>query len=200
MQQQQYEICFITREEKDADLVKKELDSIGARVLHEQNIGRKKFAYSIKKETAGFYKFIYFELDNKKIGTLVKNLQTELSVLRFLIIKNELDVKKLGKQTKTIQPKKIIEKVKIESVSVQEKEKIIPEHEIIKDEREKITVKKPVAEKTLTKAKKPKQTQEKMKIESKPESEKITKQIDASKDEAERIKKLEEKLDELLKE
>lgn len=201
---QQYEICFIAREEKSAETVKKNFGSLGAKILYEQKIGRKKFAYPLKKEAIGFYWSIYFELGGVKINELIKNIKMESSILRFMVVKNEQDIKKLIerekiKPTKTEEPAK-----KVEPQIIKKEVQTIPT-KILKTKGKTTTpkVKEAKVQKVTSKTPEIKPEPIKKTPEDKEEVSRIKKpHVDkmAAEDEAERIKKLEEKLDELLKE
>lgn len=191
----QYEICFIVLKEEQKKIVLKILKDCNAKILFEQDIiGRRKFAYPIKKENAGYYFSIYFDLENNKISNLNKALQAEQELLRLLIVKNDIDIKKLI-EIKTAKSPKIEKKVP------QEKPKV---SKLIKRETEMKEFEPEKKKEETAKTKKIQRLTKKI-IKAKPITVKkeeiiVKKKESISEDEALRIKKLEEKLDELLKE
>lgn len=183
-----YEITFITKEEKNSE-VKTILESMGGKILGERFLGRKKFAYPINKEIAGFYQCLDFAIDPEKFLELNSKLVLEKSILRYLIIKKELkkarDKKleiKVAKETLPTLPK--LEKLV--------KEETILESPIKRPAKAKATIK--VQEKSL----KPITTVTPPKLKERPK--KLIESKEETILEEERLKKLDEKLEELLKE
>lgn len=176
-----YEITYITKEQKDIKEIKTLVEKIGAKIIKEESLGRKKFAYPIKKQNAGYYTTIYFDADGKILTNLEKKLLLNQEILRFLIIKSEKEFDKFE-----------IKKVKEESKKIAKK----PIRKAAKEKIEKPAIAKVVKE----------PLKRKEKIETKPEKiikkEKIEKPklTEEEVTEEERLAKLEEKLDELLKE
>lgn len=192
----QYEITFIVKDEKDVEIVKDILEKKKAKVLHELEMGRKNFAYPIKKETAGFYWTYYFEAKSNILKDINQELQTNNDVLRFLITNFKLDISEIKKMSKESR-KKTVRMPKKEV-----KEEI--QSDIKKVEKKDKEVEEKVEEKTATKTKK--ETKKKTttkKAKSTAKTKKTTKKTAEKKenksDDQERIQKLEEKLDELLK-
>lgn len=83
-----YEITFITKDEKNND-VQKLITQEGGTIINEKSLGRKKFTYPIKRETAGFYWVIIFELNNQKMFNLDKDLRMNQEIVRYLTISYE---------------------------------------------------------------------------------------------------------------
>jgi len=52
-----------------------------------QSLGRKKFAYSIKKQTQGYYLLCNFNADAPKKNELEQTLRSNPALLRYLIIR-----------------------------------------------------------------------------------------------------------------
>lgn len=202
-----YEITFITREDKSEEvegLIKK----LSGKILNKKSLGRKKFTYPIKKDTAGFYLVMIFELEPSKINEFDKELRINQNIIRHLIISYQKEFSPREIQEKldelnNVKPKLAEEKIqkvepKDKKEQVQKKEEIKKPEEIIIESKteEKIDQKK--KDKTVKEEKlKVEETIEKPKIEipkveiPKPKKEAFT--------EEERLAKLEEKLDELLK-
>ncbi len=206
----EYEITFITKEPFDTapsiklgasqgkDLkdspVKKEIESLGGKILSTSSIGQKQFTYKIKKETAGTYSSAIFEIEPEKVNELNNKLVLKPEILRHLII-----ITRAVKIPLESAPKPIVEKIaapeeKLELPEVEEKPALPTPVETIKEEL-KEKVKKPT-EKKLVEAKKP--VKEKLFEKEKPASKPAIKEEDISPDD--RLKALDKKLDELLKE
>src|SRR3990167_6595197 len=96
-----YEITIITKEPLDTALepssraevqgkdekeapVKKEIETLGGKVLGVNSLGQKQFVYPIKKETAGFYTVINFEIEPTKVLELNQKLGLKTEILRHL--------------------------------------------------------------------------------------------------------------------
>ncbi|MBM2821038.1 MAG: ribosomal protein, partial [Candidatus Berkelbacteria bacterium] len=115
---EKYEITIITKEPFDTahgkdtkdTPVKKEIESLGGKILNVQSLGQKQMAYQIKKETAGFYTVITLEIDPTKVLELNKKFGLKQEILRHLILvakaaKTEVPrVRKEVVETKTITP------------------------------------------------------------------------------------------------
>ena len=187
----QYEITFITKEEKDDTIVKDLITSLDGKILSSSSLGEKQLAYKIKHENRGFYATFIFELSPEKILELNKKLSLKEEVLRFLIITAKaahielLKPEKAIKEIEAVKPEEMLE-APVEKEEITKPAKIITKKEIIKP------IVKPVAkpiEKPVEKpVEKPKVTKEVTEIE-KEET-----------DEEDRLKALDKKLDELLKE
>jgi len=187
-----YDITFIAKEEKDPT-IKKTILELGGKIISEDFFGRKKLSYKINKEDAGFYTTYVFELDPDKLIEISKKLKLNTDIIRYLIItKKKIMVRKV-KEIKKIETgkKDVIKEVPTSIDSVSQPEPVSPSQggSVGKEkvEESKVEVKEP--EKQMkTETKKPfikpiKKTEIKV--------EKV--------DEEERLKKLEEKLNELLK-
>ncbi|MCI0413150.1 30S ribosomal protein S6 [bacterium] len=51
--------------------------------------GKRKLAYTIKKQRQGYYEWFYFELDPRRIAEIDRKLKMSETILRFLIFKME---------------------------------------------------------------------------------------------------------------
>ncbi len=186
-----YEITFIS---KDAiDDVKKQIENFNGEIIDSLDLGRKKFAYPIKKEVAGLYTSYVFTIDSEKLNELEKKLRLNNNILRFLIIQTKLN--SFAKQEKKeIVPEELTQKNTV-------KEKLEEKTEKPKETIEKVEEKKTAAQevtkavkKTVSKEKK--ETAKKIKKESLVKAKK-QKEVDVT--EEERLKALEDKLSALLK-
>lgn len=88
-----YETVFILTPVLSEDQAKeaakkfrKVLTDQGATILHEENWGLKKLAYTIQKKTTGFYHLIEFSGTGTEIADLELQFKRDERVLRFLTI------------------------------------------------------------------------------------------------------------------
>mgnify|MGYP005847518073 CR=1 FL=1 len=197
-----YEITIITREDEKEKPVKKEIESLGGRVLEANSIGQRQLVFPIKKEVAGYYTVVIFELEPTKILELNKKLGLSPEILRHLILvakaaKIEAPKEKaaVSKEEK-VEEKEVIPTLPPEGAG-KEKPEVIEKVEEAKKAEEK-PIEKPEAKEKTTK--KPiKKTKEKP--EAGPKVSPATKEIETEEISAdERLKALDKKLDELLKE
>jgi len=214
-----YEITFITREENDP-IVKKTIEKLNGKILHEEMLGRKKFAYPINKDDAGFYTSYYFEIDGEKLNELSKILRLDTDIIRHLVISRKTIVQKQTKpEIREVKAERTLEKVieeKAEPITKASVEKNKVEEEV-KTEKPKtkthaskeVKTEKPKEEKTAKKTVAKNEVEEEAKTE-KPVAKKVeipeTKPVQKPKEEKkedlgdeERLKALEEKLEEILK-
>ena len=195
-----YEITFITKEENDSNDVKSLMEKLKIKILKEESLGRKKFAYPIKKEVAGYYNTFYFKTDGKILTDLEKKILLNSKVLRFLIVKSENNLEKSKLNIKTEAKKEIaqnINKTKIKSKT--KKDKNIDSEQKIQKQTKK-NVKKAKKTKTSKKNKNDKLVKkQEEEIKEIPNTSKKQELSEEETTEEERLAKLEEKLDELLK-
>lgn len=228
-----YEITYISKDENDS--VKKIIESAEGKIIFNKSLGRKKFVYPIKHETAGFYTTIVFELDGQKLSQLDKELRMNQEILRYLTIsyQKEFSPAQIEKKLKEFKEPKQKE-LQPKSRDIVEIKKEIPIARIETDqlESDKVTDKKeskPAEKEQIEKIEKPKIAEKPVEIKKEPE--KVTEQIEKPQEEVrkeevdtkveekevkkeavilpkpkkeavseeERLAKLEEKLDELLK-
>jgi ribosomal protein S6 len=141
------------------------------KILSESNLGTKKFAYPIHDQQTGTYLSITCQLTPDSVKPIKKQLQTTEEIIKLFIFKTAEPVKEKAKKPEKIKPKL---KKMAETLKIAEPEKT----EKIAVEPKKNIKKKP----------------QKIKPEKKPI---IAAEIENEED---RLKKLDEKLDELLKE
>lgn len=90
-----YEMMLITSPTLPEKDEKKLTDKIGemiadaGKIIKFSNLGRKQFAYRIKKENSGNYWLYDMKISTSKVSTLTPRLSREENVLRFLILKKE---------------------------------------------------------------------------------------------------------------
>lgn len=91
-----YEVMFIVKANMEEDQIKKEAEGVkklingkGSKVIEFKEMGRKKLAYPINKETSGYYYVMTVETDNANIAEFDRKVRINENVLRHLIIKLE---------------------------------------------------------------------------------------------------------------
>lgn len=89
-----YEMMFIIKSTMDSDKVKaasenvkKLAESLKAKVENFKDMGQKKLAYPINKETSGYYYVINMSASKDAIKEIDRKMFIDESVLRHLIIK-----------------------------------------------------------------------------------------------------------------
>jgi len=103
------------------------------KVIKEDFWGKKELAYPIKKQRFGFYNILVVDLPPENIASLDHELKLINSIIRYLIVKQEIVKKEKVKPSKRIKKAvkpKIEEKIKKEKKEIkEEKEKKIAEKE-----------------------------------------------------------------------
>ncbi len=181
-----YEITIITKEDAKDAPVKKEIEGLGGKVLEINSLGQRQMIFPIKKETAGYYTVVLFEIDPTKVLELNKKLGLSPAILRHIIL--------VAKAAKVAVPKEKVKESKILAKPIEiEKPK-----EIVKKEEEK---EKPAEKPKIAKEKPAKKIEKVEAPAEKPKVSPAAKAIEAEEMSAdERLKALDKKLDELLKE
>jgi small subunit ribosomal protein S6 len=132
----EYELLFFTSlaNEERIPEIKREIEEIlsgrGAKIVNDfSDIGKRKFAHPIKKQTHGFYSFCHFTLDEKEnIPEINRRLSLNDKIMRHLIVRADEIGKPISAQNineQKAEPKK-------------EKEIIIPEKPA--EEKEKVGI------------------------------------------------------------
>lgn len=185
--QKNYELLYIVHPDlegstdKVTERVTAFIKKAGGEIASQEDWGKRKLAYKLAKNDYGVYVLVNFSVDSVKLHEVERDLRLSEEVLRSMIVA----VPEL-KEVK-VKPKK--EKKEAEKVKAEE-----PASIIVSDEEAK-PVKKTTA-KAKTVATKDEPVKEKTAAKKTP-AKKPAKKAEA--DEAERLKKLDEKLDELLK-
>lgn len=190
-----YEITFITLDEEKNNLVKKILEDHKAKINLELSLGKKTFAYPIKKEKVGYYTTFYFDVAGKELVSINKTLQAEKDVLRFLLIKSEQKVEDV---------KAYLANEKKEQVAAEHKASEVTDEAVVEETKQENEVEeaeevKKETKKTVKKAATKKVAETKKPVAKKASAVKKAKTTKKEPESQDRIKKLEEKLDELLK-
>ena len=91
-----YELLVILSTSLTDDEEKTQASQIEELIKHEKGTihlvehwGKRKLAYTIKKQRQGHYEWFYFELDPARIAEIDRKLKMSETILRFLIFKME---------------------------------------------------------------------------------------------------------------
>ncbi|MFA6423005.1 MAG: 30S ribosomal protein S6 [Patescibacteria group bacterium] len=186
-----YEVTYISTEEKGNDIAKAIFDSFDAEITNHQDLGKRKLAYKINKETQANYFCDLIKIDGENVGKLEKKLNQNDKILRALILR---------KSETTVE--NVLPSIEVKSTEIIKENKeteIIPIKEVKKEETKKTEAEEKV-EKVLEKGNKKTVAKEEKKAETVDEAkEKKDKVKKEAEEEKERLEKLEEKLDQLLK-
>jgi small subunit ribosomal protein S6 len=165
------------------------ITKVGGEVLSQEDWGKRKLAYKVAKNDFGVYILVTFKAETIKVVDIERNLRLSEEIMRSMIVTIPEEKKNL-KPRRIVKPKE--EQIELEA-TVPAKEKVVkPAAESVKGKtgtKAEDVVEKPkkkVVKDRIEQAKKPVTKDEKPKKES-------------AKDEKARLKKLDEKLEELLK-
>ncbi len=88
-----YEYLYIFEPQEDIakqsiDFVKKHYDSMGVTLLKEDEMGKRRLAYEIKKQTDGFYYVTQIEIDDfSKLQEYESELKLNPDIIRFMKVR-----------------------------------------------------------------------------------------------------------------
>lgn len=95
---QHYELLYImpgSVTDEDVPAVKTKLQalltSVGATIVSEEDVGRKKLAYRVGQHYQGVYELVHFDCDAAVTSLVHKQLQLAQEVLRFLITERDME-------------------------------------------------------------------------------------------------------------
>lgn len=185
-----YELLYIVHPDlegttdKVMDKVAGFIKKTDGEVLSQEDWGKRKLAYKVTKNDFGVYVLVQFQTESTKLREIERNLHLSEEIMRSMIVSLP-EVKEIRQKTKS---------------KVEKTENLLePIEEEIKMETEK-EIKKPASKKTVQKEvaakEKPKKTTRKTETQAKTQIKETGKKAT---DEKERMKKLDEKLEELLK-
>ena len=60
-----------------------------ATIHHIEHWGKRKLAYTIRKQRQGYYEWFYFELEANRIAEVERKLKMSESILRFMVLRME---------------------------------------------------------------------------------------------------------------
>lgn len=115
-----YEITGILPEGSDEKKLTTVIEEHGGKIQNKIDLGIKKFAFPIKKQTSGHYVFVQFEIEKENLAKLENDPKLKKDLIRYLIVGALRDTKELKpvekaaiKETKTAEPEvKVPEAVK----------------------------------------------------------------------------------------
>jgi len=76
------------------------IENFGGELEREEEWGRRKLAYPIKRKNEGHYTFWYIRIDGQKIKELVEKLRLIEPIMRFMFIKRDLKKEKKRREEK----------------------------------------------------------------------------------------------------
>lgn|GEM_PF-1291471 len=215
-----YELTVICRDEND-ETAKKLIEKADGKILNVTDLGRKKFAYNIKKDSAGFYISYFFEMEPQNLLEIDKKLRLEPSIIRFLLISKKVAKEEVvkprvekkhvveaeGEKITKDEPKdEMQEEAKIKTSKVEDKKLDDKETEVSKNLEKSAKTKRAVisnekveeSKEVIVKKPVAQTKKDEVMVESKEKLEtESEKEFEAT--EKERLKALEEKLSQLLK-
>ena len=83
------------------DGVLKMIDSLGGKVIKEEQMGKKKLAYPVKKTRNGFYSCVNFDLDSLKVNELDAKIRASDGIIRHLVVNMEEGMRRMEKDALT---------------------------------------------------------------------------------------------------
>ena len=93
--------------EQSTETFKKAAEEKGAQIADIEQWGKRKLAYPIKKHTEGIYVIVTLEeLSAEAVGELERRFKVSDSVIRFLTVRIDLDLKRAEKLTSRRKEKK----------------------------------------------------------------------------------------------
>ncbi|MBW6431963.1 30S ribosomal protein S6 [Patescibacteria group bacterium] len=123
-----YELLYIVHPDlessidKVTDKIKTSIEKRGGKINYEENWGKRKLAYEIKKNDVGIYVLWFFAAPKKSIAKIEKEIRLTEEIIRYLILTIEEPKKASKTRTKT-EPKRETEKTKEEKPETKESEK-----------------------------------------------------------------------------
>ncbi|RJO61570.1 30S ribosomal protein S6 [candidate division WS5 bacterium] len=143
-----YEIVYIIHPDlegstaKITEKAKSMVEKSGGQVLNEENWGKKKLAYEIKKNTFGIYVFMLVEMEADSMREIERTLRLSEEIIRSMIVlaEEEIPAKVSEKKTKAVKKEEKELKVEKPQKAKQEKKpaKTKAEKEIEEKERQKV--------------------------------------------------------------
>lgn len=111
-----YELLYIVHPDLEASIdkitegVKSSIETRKGKVSYEENWGKRKLAYPIKKSDVGIYVLTYFEMPKEALLKVERDLRLTEEIMRYMLLATEDKVKAEKKQEK--EPKKEMAKPK----------------------------------------------------------------------------------------
>jgi ribosomal protein S6 len=83
-----YEISFLLKDPKDAEIIYDILNKFEAKILTHKEPEKINLSYPIKKNDKAFWGYVYFQITPENLVNFEKNLKTQQDILRYMIIKD----------------------------------------------------------------------------------------------------------------
>lgn len=104
----QYELMYLlgshvadTEVPTITEQVKKTITDFGGENIVEQQLGKKKLAYPIKKTRNGYYVVVHFSMDSQQINKLDAKIRTQnATIIRYLLINLDDHLERIEKDKK----------------------------------------------------------------------------------------------------
>lgn len=121
---------------KELDEIKEHLTSNSGEIFHEDIWGMRDLAYTIKKQTEGFYVVLNFTYPTEKISELEKSLNINPAVIRYLIVKTPINytVKTLAEYD--AEEEKMAKEEEAKKAEKEEKRSPMPAKKVMKPTKE----------------------------------------------------------------
>lgn len=84
-----YELTFTVEDAAEAKNVKAILESFSAKMVSENNMGKRALAYPINKLTSAEYFTWQIELEKSKVNEFKQKMNYNEQILRYILLKNE---------------------------------------------------------------------------------------------------------------
>lgn len=123
-----YELLYIVHPDLESSIdkvtgkIKTSIEKRGGTINYEENWGKRKLAYEIKKNDVGIYVLWFFTAPKKSIAKIEKEIRLTEEIIRYLILTIE-EPKKSSKPRIKTEPKKETETSKKEKPETKESEK-----------------------------------------------------------------------------
>jgi small subunit ribosomal protein S6 len=123
-----YELLYIVHPDLESSIdkvtgkIKTSIEKRGGTINYEENWGKRKLAYEIKKNDVGIYVLWFFTAPKKSIAKIEKEIRLTEEIIRYLILTIE-EQKKASKPRIKTEPKKETETPKKEKPETKESEK-----------------------------------------------------------------------------
>ena len=145
----EYELLFFTSlaNEDKIDSIKKDLtkilESSGAKMVSDfTDIGKRKLAYPIKRDTHAFYSFVRFVLEGEKrndIGEINRRISLSDKIIRHLIVRADEIGKPISQTQESFGEKTLPKEKELEKKDVSEKPEVKKSKATINELDEKLT-------------------------------------------------------------
>lgn len=151
-----YELLYIVHPDMESsidkitDRVKSFITERKGKITYEENWGKRKLAYEIKKSEVGIYILVYFEAPKEIVAKIERDLRLSEELMRFIVLSTDKKPKEKVKRTRKTE--------KIEETIILEKEE--NKEKPVKRISSKETAKKIVPKKKEEKKKEPEESEE----------------------------------------